>query len=262
MARRERLLGALLVLSVLACRPSGEDHLRKANVYFKNGSLAEAEKHYGEAAKLNNPAGEEGLGNVFYEKKDYAKAIAHYKRAIKLDARAIGARHKLAVALSTTGRHKEAIEALKETIALEPRDAFALNAIGGLYAKLGDTKQAEAFQIKALEADEGYHAARYALANILVESGRTEEAERQFTLLSQKGARSIAEYGFARIAATRGRFDEVANHLQVVLSDKVARPEKILTDRLFEKGWSHPQMKEVQRKLQAMTSSASKSKDG
>src|SRR5688572_9538470 len=116
---RRALTVVLSLLSVAACQ-KGEENIRKAHVFFKSGDLDSAGKHYRAAADAdpNNAAAWEGLGNVAFERREYDGAIAHYEKAIATDTKAMSARHKLAVALTTANRTQDAIELLEATIAL------------------------------------------------------------------------------------------------------------------------------------------------
>jgi tetratricopeptide (TPR) repeat protein len=242
------LLAALLALA--GCQ-KGEENTRKAHVFFKSGDVESAAKLYRAAADAdpNNAAAWEGLGNVAFELKSYDEAIAHYRKAIAIDAKAMSARHKLAVALTTANQADAAIELLEETAAIDPSNAFALNALGGLHQKKGDLDRAKQYQISAWAADDDFHAARFALGSLLVDMGELEEAEREFSRLVVKDQESLAEYGFARIAAKREKWDQVARHLAAVLDGVVAHPERIAVDPVFADGWSEAPMKALKEKL-------------
>jgi tetratricopeptide (TPR) repeat protein len=238
------------MLLVFACQ-KGEESLRKAHVFFKNGEYDAAEKLYRSTAEAepNNVAAIEGLGNVAFERKEYEAAIAHYQKAIGIEKTAMSARHKLAVALTTANRPDEAIASLEETVKIDPKDAFAYNALGGLYQKTGDLGRAKQHQIMALTIDADFHAARFALGSLLVDLGELQEAEREFARLMTKKQDALAEYGFARLEAKRGHWPEAAAHLEKVLDAAVAHPEKIARDRVFAAGWNEAPMLRAKQRL-------------
>jgi tetratricopeptide (TPR) repeat protein len=241
----------LFALLALAGCQKGEENIRKAHVFFKSGDIESAAELYRAAAHAdpNNAAAWEGLGNVAFEKRSYDEAIDQYKKAIAIDAKAMSARHKLAVALTTANRAPEAIEVLVDTVGLDPTNAFALNALGGLHQKQGDLDEAKRYQISALAADDDFHAARFALGSLLVDMGELEEAEREFSRLMVREQGSLAEYGFARLAARRGKWDRAAQHLSNVLDGAVSHPERIAKDPVFADGWSTPPMRAAKEKL-------------
>ncbi|MEQ8276685.1 MAG: tetratricopeptide repeat protein [Deltaproteobacteria bacterium] len=253
-----RIAAPLLATLLVAC-PASEEYLRKGNVMFSNGQLDQAEQFYAQALEADEDSVRalDGLGNVAFERKKYDVAIDFYERAVKVNPDAIAARHHLAVALSSAGRIEDAKKALLATIESAPDDVFAFFSLGGLYDKSGDAKQAEEMFAKALAIDEDHRPSRYALAILLTNAGRTEEAERQLTRLTQAGAKGLAAYGYARIAAKAGENAEAAKHLEDVLAAGVDHPEKILADAAFSKAWSAPEMQAVRKKLAATTSTVS-----
>jgi tetratricopeptide (TPR) repeat protein len=263
MVRRFRLSSALAVAILTSavstgCPERSEEHVRKANVLFSNHDLAGAEAEYRRAIeKGEGHAGAlEGLGDVCFERGDYASSASWYEKAARAEPRAITPLHRWAIALSSQGRAKDAIEVLSKAVEIDPKDVFALHVMGGQYQKLGESKKAEEMQMAVLRIDKDHRAARFALANIQLDSGRFEEAERELTRLEIEGkdARPLAEYGFARLAALRGGFDEAARHLERVIDLGVAHPGKVLTDTAFAEGWSQPSMLAVRAKLEAAVS--------
>jgi tetratricopeptide (TPR) repeat protein len=244
------LLPLLLSVSIVACQ-KGEENIRKAHVFFKSGDLDSAADHYRAAVEADpkNAAAWEGLGNVAFERKSYEDAIERYQKAIELDPKAMSARHKLAVTLSTANRTDDAIALLEETVALDPKNAFPLNALGGLHQKRGDLQKAKEYQAAAIAADDDFHAARFALASVLIDLGELEAAERELTRLLRRDQEALGEYGFARLAARRGKWDQAAQHLDRVLDAGVAHPEKIAKDPVFANGWGEGAMARMKEKL-------------
>ncbi len=247
---RARFALPLLAVWLVAC-PATEENLRKGNVMFSNGQLDQAEQFYAKAleADAESVRALDGLGNVAFERKQYDEAVKFYERAVAQNADAIGARHHLAVALTAAGRNEDAKKALLATIERAPDDVFAYFSLGGLHQKAGDPKAAEEMYAKALAIDEAHRPSRYALAILLTDAGRTEEAERQLTRLTQSGAKALAAYGFARIAAKANEPAEAAKHLEEALAAGVDHPEKILADAAFAAVWSAPEMKAIRARL-------------
>src|SRR5262249_52775175 len=161
-------------------------------------------------------------------------------KAAEVAPRAIQPRHRLAIAKSERGDVDGAVKVLEEAIALDPRDVFALHALGGLYARKGDFERADKFQAEVLRIEPTHKAARFALANSMIDRGHAEQAERELAKLYQQDGRALAEYGFARLAAKRGQWADVAARLHKVLETGVTRPDKILTDAVFRDGWTKP----------------------
>lgn len=248
-----RRISLLLVLAALpACRDTPEEHIRKAHVLFSNKELDKAEAEYQRAVEIDakNEIALEGLGNVFFERGDVKTALSWYEKAAAADDTAINARHRLAITRSELGDVPGAIAALEEALKIDPENTFALNAAGGLYERSGDKKRAEELQVSALRVDPEHRAARFALASIFVDTARYDDAERELTKLHTRGAEALAEYGFARLEAKRGRAPEAAKRLTRVLELGVTHPSKILSDDAFQDAWSDPAMQTVREKLE------------
>ena len=257
MVLRFGLLFGLVLL--LGCPRPADEHLRKGNVYFTTKNFDEAAKAYELAAEADpkSARAREGRGNVDYERGDLAGAEMWYRKAIEANGREITPRHKLALTLAARNDYAGAIEALKAAVEIAHDNPYALSTMGGFYKKLGKLDDAEKSQLAALDVDPDYHAARYALGNLLVDTGRLEDAQRQFTRLASNGAEALADYGFARIAAKGGKPADAATHLDKVLAGPMSEPRRILEDPVFEAHWGDPKMATVRGRLITMTSTAS-----
>jgi tetratricopeptide (TPR) repeat protein len=247
-------LALLLGFVVVACARPAEENLRKGNVYFSSRKFEEARREFQRAVEADprSAAAREGIANVDFELGRLELAEKEYQEAIAVDPKALTSRHKLAVTLATRGRNQDAIDALDKALEIAPKDTYALSFAGNLYHRMGDDKRAEQLQLQALAIQEDYHAARYALGNLLLESHRPEEAERQFSILMAKGAPALGLYGFARLAAVNGKLEDAARNLEKLLEAGVSEPARILSDPIFASAWSHPAMAAVRQKLLAL----------
>jgi len=248
--RRTLVLVALASLS--ACPHPAEEAIRKGNVYFASKDYARAAELYEQAAEADakSARAREGRGNCAYELGDYALAAKWYRRAIEAHPQGATARHQLALSLAALDDVAGAIEALEATLAVAPHNPYAHSLLGGLYKRSGKLDRAEKHQLEALQIDEDYHAARYALGNLLA------DAERQFARLAAKKQDGLAAYGLARLAAKSGRPDEAARHLERLLDGPLAEPRRILEDPVFAPHWGAPALAPLHARLAAKTSTA------
>jgi tetratricopeptide (TPR) repeat protein len=240
------------LLALTSCRESAEQHIRKGHVFFSNRSFDDAEKEYARAVEIDpeNAIALEGIGNVWFERHHVKNAIGWYEKAAAADPRSIQARHRLAIARTEAGDLRGALEPLIEAMKLDPTNTFAHYAVGNLYQRLGELANAEQHQLEVVKLDPDHRAGRFALAQIFVNSGRLDDAERELTRLRARGSEALAEYGFARLEAKRGKFPEAAKHLERVLELGVTRPAAVLEDEIFAPGWSEPAMQAVRAKLE------------
>jgi tetratricopeptide (TPR) repeat protein len=244
----KRALLVALLLFPLGCKRTGEEDLRKGNVYFTHREWDKANEHYQNALSIapDSTAAMEALGNVAYEQGNAVAAISWYRKALVTDERAIGARHKLAVAL---GNSPEVVEILEGTIELAPNDPFAYFALAGVLQKQGNLQKADALYRQTLSVDPEHHAARYALANLEIDDGRLDEAERELERLVKRKQDALAEHGWARLAAKRGDVPTAARHLQKLLQLGVTKPSAILADPVFGQLWSTEAFRAIQSEL-------------
>lgn len=263
----ERRWALALLPLWLACKPSGEEDLRKGNVFFAHQEWARAEAHYRAAleAAPNSTTALEALGNIAYEQGQPKKAIEWYEKALAVDEAAISARHKLAVALLSMEDATRAMAVLTRTTELAPQDPFAYQLLGNLLQKQGNLQKAEAMERRALEVDPEYHAARAALANLLIDDGRLDEAERELERLLRRQQEALATWGQVRLAAKRGALPEVGTKLERLLTLGASHPERILLDPLVARALEDPSLSALKAKVlaagaKAATSSAAKTR--
>ena len=88
---------------------------------------------------------------------------------------------------------------LSDVVAVEPRHALGLNYLGYTLFRLSKAKEAEKSFRGALQVDPNFAAAHYGLAQLLENTGRTDEAVAEYekTLALQSNhedaARALAE---------------------------------------------------------------------
>ena len=254
-----RWLSCIFLIFLCACPREGEEQLRKGNAYFATGDLDKAALAYEAAAEANpqSARGFEARGNVAFEEGQLKIAESWYRKALEANPRHVTSRHKLALSLASQGDLDGAIQQLKKSVEVASDNPYALSMMGGLYKKKGDHKEAEKMQLSALDVDDDYHAARYALGNLLIDINRLVDAERQFEILAAKDQAALSEYGFARLAAKKKNSKKVARHLETVIEKGVSDPGRILKDPAFSGLWSDTEMKSLFTRLSTATSTSS-----
>ena len=89
----------------------------------------------------------EGLA-LFGQQKN-REAVEKYRKALESDPDWTDCLHALAMALSQTGDHDQAIEIGKRIVELDPDDAFAHTSLSMFYMRKGMIEEAEAEGAKA-----------------------------------------------------------------------------------------------------------------
>jgi len=116
------------------------------------------------------------IGNAYFDKGEYKKAIAAYKQAIRIDPDDAHAQYNLGIAYRKLGRLNEAIAAYKQAIRINPDDADAHYNLGIAYDKLGrDSDAIEAYK-QAVRIDPDHAQAHYNLGVVYDKLGRNSDA--------------------------------------------------------------------------------------
>lgn len=95
-----------------------------------------------------------GLAAVYYQQKEFEKAVQTYKLILDIDKNDYEALFLMGSILEDSGRRNEAIEKFKKALSVKPDYSDALNSLGYVYAEEGkNLKEAKALIEKALSAD-------------------------------------------------------------------------------------------------------------
>jgi len=99
--------------------------------------------------------------NVYDAEADYQKALADYSRAIELDPKAAKAYNNRGLTYGRMGKHQKAIDDFTQAVRIDPTYALALNNRGMIYGRLKQHKQAIADFTQALRIDPDYAKSYY-----------------------------------------------------------------------------------------------------
>ena len=116
------------------------------------------------------------FGLACYESGKYKDAIDAYKRAIKVDPDYTYAHLNLGVAYLKSHMQKDAIEALKRLIRIDPGDAMVHYNIGIAYCENGKYKDAIDAYKQAIRINPDFVDAHYNLGVAYYESGKSKDA--------------------------------------------------------------------------------------
>jgi tetratricopeptide (TPR) repeat protein len=224
------------------------------------------------ARRQPGPLAVELLGKAYMQEKKYAQATSAFARLIDLIPKEARAHHLLGASLAAEGKARESIPHLEKALELNPSyvEPLALLAsiearqqrlgsalkrvqdqiarievtgqhqylLGQLYAASNQMDFAEAAYEKAVELDPNFNAAYGQLAQIYVQTNRTEEALAQLDrglahnpknvpvmmlkgmLQHQKGAVADAELTYEGLLGVNPNFAPAANNLAYILQEK------------------------------------------
>jgi tetratricopeptide (TPR) repeat protein len=117
--------------------------------------------------------------------------------------------YKSGMELVQHGRLDDAIQTFERGIRVDPRNAILLNAIGNTYCLKDDTRQAEAYFLKALSRNPQFTPARRNLGITYFNSGKYDLAKAQFEELSRNPVNGPSPFLFLGMIAKRnGQYPE------------------------------------------------------
>jgi tetratricopeptide (TPR) repeat protein len=155
------------------------------------------------------------LGRVDYDERRYAEAVEHLKMATRLDAQSARAWDSLGLAYDMQGDSENALKAFEEGARLNRAQAHASawppHDLGALLLRIGNTKQAEEALREALRMDPQMPEAHYHLGRALEKDGLNEEAVAEYVAaMAEDKTGSEACYSLALLYRKMGREKESA----------------------------------------------------
>lgn len=152
----------------------------------RNGNLEEAQQYLELAAKLDadNPTLLTHLGETVAQLGNIDTALEFFDKAIQLDPYD-AATYRALVEFSlrfNLDLHNQALPAARQAVMLAPDDPGALDVMGQLLFRLGDTLNAERFYLRALAADTQYAPTHLHLGLLYLVQGQQTRARDHLNL--------------------------------------------------------------------------------
>jgi tetratricopeptide (TPR) repeat protein len=123
-----------------------------------------------------------GIGEIFLEQQDYARAEPIFSRAARLEPRNFDAQFGHGLALQMLGRFVEAVRAYQRALTINPMDARANLNLATTYLQLREARSSLIFAERAVEADPQNGPARVNLGSVYEQLGRNAEAIDQYLI--------------------------------------------------------------------------------
>jgi tetratricopeptide (TPR) repeat protein len=120
------------------------------------------------------------LGKIEFEAGRYAKAAERFERSLEQRITLDG-HINLANANAAQSKYREASAAYREALALDSTSALAWFNYGNMWMQRNDAPRAHACWMRAVRYDPYMPAARRNLGLLLLQAGRSDEAEEHFT---------------------------------------------------------------------------------
>ncbi len=172
-------------------------------------------RQYAESLSAAYPQDERAhwlLGNAYFARQQYDRAISEYRRAIKINPHYSPAFNSLGYAYRPSGRTAEAEKAFLDYIALVPNDPNPYDSYAELLMKVGRFHASILEYQKALEIDPHFGGSYVGIASNYMFSGRPDsaiaEARRYYNGARDDGERRTALFSEALTYVNEGATDQ------------------------------------------------------
>jgi tetratricopeptide (TPR) repeat protein len=156
----------------------------------------------------------------------YADAKTLYRTTIRKNPACWMAHNNLGLLLDNDGQTDEAIACFLKALEIKPDFAKAYCNLGNALAETGKTDEAIEHYVKALHIDPNYVAAHINLGNTFLHIGRIDEAIAHYLKAVEiNPGDDLAHYNLGNILCQRGRTDEAITHYQKALEINPGRAE-------------------------------------
>ncbi len=137
-----------------------------------------------EAVQLDpdNPIFHNALGVLLLDLRKPAEAEVEFQKAVGLDPNYAEAHHNLGLSFAEQGRYEQAIAAYRKALSLPvyPTPEVGYYNLGRAYAQVNKLREAEEALRTAIQLEPKLAAAHYQLGVVLTSTGRREEAKGAF----------------------------------------------------------------------------------
>ena len=198
-----------------------DQHLERADAYFKEGKLAEASVEYRSALQYDPRIGRAyfRLGEIADKQEDPMGALQSYIRAAELLPKDIEAQLRAANFLIAARRYEDARTTALKAVQIDPKNVEAMILVGNASAGLSDYERA----ITELQAAQKLDAADPRIYNNLgwfeAIRGRSEQADIVFRNAVAAAPKSAASHlALANYLTSTGRRDEAEKSLRTAVA--------------------------------------------
>jgi Flp pilus assembly protein TadD len=202
-------------------------HDALGDAYWMRGQGALAEHEWKETLhiKPNFVRPINALGALCAKEQRYDEAVVYLERAIQLDPHDADSHLNLGAVYAETGRLDRAEEQFRTAVSLAPLNFAAHNVLGKLYYDSSRLSEAEEQFRESLDCDPNLAALDY-LGYVYQKRGESARAEQAFkAALALNPADSHAHFNLGLIYAASGRNAQALEELQTALAADPGNPE-------------------------------------
>jgi tetratricopeptide (TPR) repeat protein len=156
-----------------------------------------------------------GLGQAYFQLKDYATSQQYCRRALEADASLWKAYNFIGMAYDYQKKPELAIQAYSQAIFLEPREAILYNNLGVSYMLTSDHEKAARAFLKALEF--GYRTPKV-YNNLGLAFAQSEEYDRALEAFKKGGDLSTAYNNLGCVLLSQGKSQQATRYFEKAIA--------------------------------------------
>lgn len=169
-------------------------------------------------------------GHLYESTGQFPKALDNFSKALEIEPKNMSALTSLARLHARQNEHEKSAEFYRRALEVNPGDAALLVEYGDCQKKLGQLANAKESYLKAVNLQPKDAGHRMALAGVLVDEGRDQEA---LTELTQVEPPAVANYRMAYIYFARQKMPQAQQHVQTALNiDPNMQPARDLMNQM------------------------------
>lgn len=154
------------------------DYLILGNNYFGKNEYQKAIESYQKAIKINSEYSSAyyNLGIVYPKIKEYSKSIESYEKAIELNLEDSNGYYNLGIVYTKIEQYEKAIESFNKALEFNPSNSSTYFNLGNLYKKIEQYERAIELYEKSIELDPKNSSAYNNLGVVLIEVKEYQKA--------------------------------------------------------------------------------------
>jgi tetratricopeptide (TPR) repeat protein len=197
----------------------GERHLILGLEAIMKGDPAGQERHYTEMVRLypNDERAHNLLGNVYFARQEYEKAVSHYDKAIAIAPSFSAPYNQAGYAYRFLENYEQAERIFRKYTELIPDDPNPYDSYAELLMKVGRFDDSITAYRKALTMDPNFVASYVGIGNNHLAQGDPARARESFTTLASvarnTGERRLAHFWMAASYVHEGSVDKALDEL-------------------------------------------------
>lgn len=197
------------------------DEFKKASNYHQNGNLKKAQIIYEKILKYKPDFAEviNMLGVIFYQKKNYTRAISLINKSIELNKYSATFQNNLGNVYKDIEKYTESIECYNSALKIQPNHFGSLYNLGIVYKKINNFNKATLFFKKAIEINPGHLDCYINLGHTELILKNFQESLKCFNfVISCDSKNSRAYHGRALVFLYLKKFDQALENFNYAIS--------------------------------------------